>query len=97
MYKYEPSAGVLDETYKRLLTLRTQFKKELKDSWNEGPAWDIFGEDDHQKERENHQIKMAILYDKVELIEQLLKPFWEEEAYWRERWEERRCADMMRI
>jgi hypothetical protein len=95
MHKYEPSAGVLDETYQRLLTLRKELKDQLREAWNAGPG---FGPvDDPEKEATEHRLKCACLYDKLDLVENLLKPFWVEEAYWREFWEARRCAAIMRL
>jgi hypothetical protein len=95
MHKYEPSAGVLDETYQRLLKLRVELKDQLRTAYNEqigfGPV------DDPEKEAAEHRLKCAVLYDKLELVETLLRPFWAEERYWREWWEEHRCAAMMRL
>jgi len=99
MHKYEPSAGVLDETYQRLLTLRKEFRDESQRLRQEAPTmgFGVFDDEEYRRNINEHEKWIAVAEAKLALVNSLLAPYEAEARYWHEFWEARRCAAMMRI
>ena len=99
MYKYEPSAGVLDALYQRLLIERTAADKELQQLMREQPTsfLGMFDDEDYRKALYEHEKWMAMADTKLMFIRSLLGPFEEEARRGKEAHEKRECERMMRI
>jgi hypothetical protein len=99
MYKYEPSAGVLDETYQRLLKLRAEFREESRRLFREVPQTGFGVYDDVEYREQECKYREAVARNdaKLDLVNSLLAPYETEARNWHEFWEARRCAAMMRL
>ena len=99
MYTYEPSAGVLDETYQRLLTLRKEFREESQRLRQEAPTmgFGVFDDEEYRRNINEHEKWVAVAEAKLALVNSLLAPFEKEAQYWREWHKKRACERMMRI
>jgi hypothetical protein len=96
MHKYEPSAGVLDETYQRLLKLRVELREEYR-KLHETQPWNMFDDEESRNQRDQHDRQVHRTDAKLDLVNDLLGPYEAEARRWHEFWEARRCAAMMRI
>src|SRR5271163_3999347 len=99
MYTYEPSAGVLDETYQRLLTLRKEFREESQRLRQEAPTmgFGVFDDEEYRTKIAQHEKWEAVAEAKLALVNNLLAPFEAEARCSREWHEKRECERMMRI
>lgn len=99
MYKYDPSAGVLDETYQRLLRLREEFREESRRLMREAPTagFGVYDEEEFRQQQHDHEKWVAVAEAKLALVNLLLGPYEAEARYWKEWHEARACAAMMRL
>ncbi len=97
--KYEPSAGVLDALYQRLLIERTAAEKELHRLMCEQPTrgFGVFDDEEYRKEQTEHEKWMAMVDTKLMFIRGLLGPFEAEARIEWEWYQKRACDRMMRL
>jgi len=96
MYTYEPSAGVLDETYQRLLKLRDDLRVEYRRLSGSVP-WNMFDDEESRNQQNQHDREIHRTDAKLDLVNSLLAPF-EAEAQRSREWHDKRdCDRMMRI
>jgi|SRR5271157_4350729 len=98
-FKYEPSAGLLDAVFQRLLIERTAAEKELYKLMREAPTagFGVYDEDEFRKQQHDHEKWIAIVDTKLMFIRSLLGPFEEEARRGKEAHDKRECDRMMRI
>jgi len=96
MFKYEPSAGVLDETYQRLLRLRAEFQEETRRLYREAPTagFGVFDDDEYRKQQSEYGERVVAADTKLAVVNSLLAPF-EAEARSAWEWHQRRACDRM--
>lgn len=99
MFKYEPSAGVLDELYQRLLIERQAAEKELHKLMREAPTagFGVYDEEEFRKEQTDHEKWIAIVDTKLMFVRSLLGPFETQARDEWERYQKRACDRMMRL
>ena len=99
MDKYEPSAGLLDQTYQDLLSRRTALREKSRELVQAYPSqgFGVFDDDEYLAECTKYEKNLMGIQSQLELVNELLRPYEAEARAWYEAQEKRACDAMMRL
>jgi hypothetical protein len=102
MFKYEPSAGALDETFNALVLLRHSLAKRVLELYEEGRningfCGGICDEDEVERQRQDWSSRFDQVNAQKDIVNNLLIPFDREWRQGIEDYERRACDRMMHL